>query len=193
MSFNITAWNIDPNRVWYVRLADAGTNLSVELYLTEADARAQTNLQASGATTAFGSALPVTLTVATGATWAVSLFQSAYSWHLRVSGADGDSTKIFRIKEFVELDEIDHPVYRNAELIPLRAAAEINAHTNVKYTRSLQLGTIMPAVTEGSIGLLTSARHDVSERGQVANHTITGTYNSLTSSIELVTFKALKR
>ena len=193
MSLNITAWNIDPNRTWFVRLADAGSSISVALYTSEADAQAQTNPQASGSTSGFGSALPVTLTVATGAIYPVSLFQSAYSWHLAVSGSDGDTTKIFRIKEFVELDEIDHPVYRNAELIPLRAAAEINAHTNVKYTRSLQLGTVFPSITEGSIGILTSARHGISERGQVVTHTISGTHASLTSSIELVTHKALKR
>ena len=193
MAFAISAWNIDPNRVWYVRLADAGSNISVELYATQADAEAQTNLQASGATTGFGSSLSVTLTNATGATYPVSLYQSTYSWHLLVSGADGDSTAIFRIREFVDLDEIDHAVYRNADLIPIRAAAEIDAHTHVKYIRSLQCALPILAAQEGAIGTLDSARRALSELGQVTQQTITGTPNSLLGSLEIVTHKALKR
>ena len=193
MPLTIASWNIDPNRVWFVRLADAGTTISVELYATLADAQARTNLQASGATTGFGSSLSVTLTNATGATYPVSLYQSTYTWHLLVSGADGDSTTIFRVKEFVDLDEIDHAVYRNAALIPIRAAAEIDAHTHAQYTRSIQTGIPILSATEGTIGSLTSSRRTLSELAQVASHTITGTPSSLTSDLELLTYKALKR
>lgn len=193
MAFAVSVWNIDPNRIWFVRLADAGSNISVELYATQADAEAQTNLQASGATTGFGSSLSVTLTNATGATYPVSLYQSTYSWHLLVSGADGDSTAIFRVKEFVDLDEIDHAVYRNADLIPIRAAAEIDAHTHAKYSRSIQGGGPILGAVEGAICSLASSRRSLSELGQVATHTLTGTPSSLTSNLELMTYKALKR
>ena len=193
MPLTIASWNIDPNRVWFVRLADAGTTISVELYATLADAQARTNLQASGATTGFGSSLSVTLTNATGATYPVSLYQSTYTWHLLVSGADGDSTTIFRVKEFVDLDEIDHAVYRNAALIPIRAAAEIDAHTHAQYARSIQAGSPILSATEGAICILTSSRRTLSELAQVASHTITGTPSSLTSDLELLTYKALKR
>lgn len=193
MPFAIAAWNIDPNRVWYVRMADAGSNIAVQLYATQADAKAQTNMQASGVTTGFGSSLPVTLTNAGGAAYPVSLYQSTYTWHLQVSGADGDSTAIFRVKEFVDLDEIDHAVYRNADLIPIRAAAEINAHTHARYTRMIQCGLPILAAKEGAIGSITSARLALSEMGQVATHTITGTPSSLISELEIMTYKALKR
>lgn len=193
MSLTVSAWNIQPNRVWFVLLADAGSTISIELYPTQADAEAQTNLQASGATTGFGSSLPVTLTNASGALYPVSLYQSGYTWHLAVSGSDGDTTTILRLREFVDLDEIDHAVYRNADLIPIRATAEIDAHTHARYTRSAQLGIILTAAGEGAIGKTTSSRAGISELGQVINHTITGTHNSLTSSLELVTHKPLKR
>jgi len=193
MALSIAAWNLDPNRVWYVRLADAGSAISVQLYATLADAQAQTNMQASGATTGFGSSLQVTLTNATGATYPVSLYQSTYSWHLKVSGGDGDSSTIFRIKEFVDLDEIDHAVYRNSDLIPIRAAAEIDAHTHAKYSRSIQCGRPILTAKEGAIAGITSTRRALSELGQVAAHTISGTHNSLTSNLELITYKALKR
>jgi|GEM_PF-1596407 hypothetical protein len=193
MPLTITAWNIDPNRVWFVRLADAGSTISVELYTTLADAQAQSNPQATGYTTGFGSSLAVTLTNATGAAYPVSLYQPTYPWHLKVSGTDGDLTTIFRIKEFVDLDEIDHAVYRNADLIPLRAAAEIDAHTHVKYIRSLQCALPILAAQEGAIGSIESARRTLSELGQVTLQTITGTPNSLLGSLEVVTHKALKR
>lgn len=193
MAFLISAWNIDPNRVWFVRLADAGSAISVEHYATQADAEARINLQASGVTTGFGTALSVTLTNATGATYPVSLFQSTYPWHLQVSGTDGDSTTIYRVKEFVDLDEIDHPVYRNAELIPIRAAAEIDAHTHARYARSIQAGGPILGAVEGSIYSLTSSRRSLSELGQVVSHTISGTATSLTSDVELMTYRALKR
>lgn len=193
MAFAISAWNIDPNRIWFVRLADAGSNISVELYATQADAEAQTNLQASGATTGFGSSLSVTLTNATGAAYPVSLYQATYTWHLLVSGADGGTAAIFRIKEFVDLDEIDHAVYRNADLIPIRAAAEIDAHTHVKYSRSIQCGRPILDANEGVIAQITSSRRSLSELGQLATHIISGSPSSLISELELMTYKALKR
>jgi hypothetical protein len=192
MAFAITNWNINPNRQWFVRLADAGSNISVELYLTLANAQSRDNKQASG-DAVFGSDKPVALTNAPGATHPVELFQSSYSWHLRITGLDGDPTKIFKVKEFVDLDEISDPIYRNEALIPLRATAEINAHTHAKIPRAVGLGSHIPTLEVGQVARINSARLDANVLGQVMEHRISGNPNQLASSLEVASYLALKR
>jgi hypothetical protein len=193
MAFSVTNWNIEPNRVWYVRLADNGSNILVELYLTQADAEARTNLQASGSSSGFGADLAVTLANDPAATVPVTLFQTSYSWHIRVTGGDGDATKIFQVKEFVDLDEINHPIYRNEILIPFRAAAEIDAHTHAAIRRELELGSHLPELDAGDIVQVNSLRAGANQLGQVLEHRIAGDPNRLTSTIEVAGYLALKR
>jgi hypothetical protein len=193
MALGIINWNIAENRAWYVRLADTGTDISAGLYLTPADAQAQTNLQASGESSGYGSTLEVTLSNQSGASVPVSLFQEGYGWHLIVSGANGDGSKIFKVKEFIDLDEISHSVYRSSDLIEARALAEINAHTHARIIRSLALGVHMPDLEPGDIVRLQSSRRSLDVYGQVFEHRITGTPNSLISELEAVSFLALKR
>lgn len=192
MALSIVNWNIAENRLWFVRLSDTGTNISVGLYLTAEDAQGQTNLQASGVSSGYGGALEVTLTAEP---WAalVSCFQEGYAWHVMVSGANGDGTKIFKVKEFVELDEIAHPIYRDSELIGARALAEINAHTHARIIKTLALGIHLPALEPGDIVRIQSARRSIDAYGQVFEHRITGTKDSLTSEIEAISFLELKR
>jgi hypothetical protein len=38
MSFAINDWNLNPNRLWYIKIIDIGTKISVELYRTQEDA-----------------------------------------------------------------------------------------------------------------------------------------------------------
>lgn len=185
MAVSITNWNLEPNRAWYVRLSDAGSNILVQLYSTQADAQGQTNLQASGNTSGYGSDLTVILTNDSGATYPVSIFQSTYTWHLRVSGQNADATKIFKVKEFVDLPEIGHSIYRNSSLISLRAQVEIDEHTHSIIRRLIALGTHLPEMNVGDIVKLNSTRREVSASGQIVEHRITGEINSLTSSIEL--------
>lgn len=140
MALSIDNWNIKENIIWYVRLVTGASNIEVELYLSESDATAQTNLQASGNSSGFGSNLDVVLTNEAGATTPVSFFQEEYSWHIKVTGASGDTAKIFKIKEFVELGEIIHSIYRSSDIIQRRATAEINAHTHARITKTALLG-----------------------------------------------------
>ncbi|SPD72556.1 conserved hypothetical protein [uncultured Desulfobacterium sp.] len=193
MTLSVINWNVAENRVWYVRLADTGTEISVGLYLTSADAQAQTNVQANGESNGYGSVLEVTLSNQSGASVPVSLFQDSYAWHLVVSGANGDGSKIFKVKEFVELDEISHSIYRSTDIIEARALAEINAHTHARIIRSLALGVHMPALEPGDIVRLQSSRRSLDVYGQVFEHRITGQPNSLISELEAVSFLALKR
>ena len=195
---SILNWNIDENRIWFIRLADSGAAVSVELYLTLADAQAQTNLQASGESSGYGSDLEVILGNDSEATTPVSFFQEEYLWHLVVSGQNGDPVKIFKIKEFVEMDEISHAIYRNSTLIGSRAAAEIDAHTHAVIIRNISPGLHLPELEVGDIARLNSARRSVDDFSQVVEHEIVGEINddgtqSLVSNIETRKYLELKR
>ena len=189
---SISNWNIAENIVWFVRLADNGAGISIGLYLSLADAQAQTNKQASGSC-GYGSNKDVTLINESGATKPVSLFRDDYVWHLTVSGAASDSAKIFKIKEFVDMEDISHAIYRNSSLITARATAEINAHTHAAIVRQISLGTHLPAVEMGDIARLTSTRRGTDDYGQIQEHIITGTPYSLISEIEVRKYLELKR
>jgi hypothetical protein len=193
MTVSIGNWNIAENIVWFVRLADWGSAISVEMYLTQADAQAQTNLQASGSSSGYGSDLDVTLTNAPDATNPVSLFIDAYAWHLQVNGENGDPVKIFKVKRFVELEEISHSIYRNSILIAARAEAEINAHTHAAIIRDIILGTHLPEIEVGQTAGLVSDRRGVDDLSQIHEHRITGTPDSLISEVEIRKYMELKR
>lgn len=190
---SIENWNIDENIVWYVRLADSGSAISVEMYLTQADAEAQTNLQASGGSSGYGSGLEVTLTNEEGAETPVTVFRDEYSWHLTVAGQNGDDTKIFKVKEFVEMDEISHSIYRSSALVTARATAEINAHTHAAIVRNVSLGIHLPEIEVGDIAGLDSARRGIDDLGQIHEHQIIGTPDSLVSDIEVRKYLEIKR
>jgi hypothetical protein len=193
MAMEIVNWNVAENVVWYVRLSDSGSGVSVELYLTQADAEAQTNLQASGGSTGYGSDLEIELTNEEDAATPVSLFIEEYAWHVMVSGASEDPTTIFRVREFVEMDEISHSIYRNSSLIASRAAAEIDAHTHAAIIRAISLGTHLPEIEPGQIAGLNSARRGVDDLSQIYEHQIIGTPDSLTSELETRKYLELKR
>lgn len=197
MAFSIDSWNINPNRAWFVRLSDGGSGISVELYLSQAEAQSQTTRQAHGITAGYGAELGLTLSNDPGAAFPVSLFQD-YLWHLKVSGASGDAAKVFKVKEFVDLDEIDHPIFRNAALIPLRAAAEIDAHTHALIRKEITLGSHLPELEPGGIVRLSSSRRGRIENLQVVEHRIVGEQSEggetrLTSTIAATSHMALRR
>lgn len=193
MALSVINWNIDENIVWYARLADTGSAVSVELYLSEADAEAQDNLQASGESSGYGSEMEVTLENESEAATPVSFLQEEYDWHLIVSGQNGDPVEIFKIKEFVEMDEISHAIYRNSTLINSRAVAEIDAHTHAAIIRNISLGAHLPELEVGDIARLNSSRRGVDDFSQVVEHEIVGTPDSLVSNIVTKKYLELKR
>jgi hypothetical protein len=193
MAFSIDNWNINPNRLWFVRLYDAASGIGVELYLSLADAQAQTNRQAHGISSGYGTAKLITLAVDAGASVSVSLFQTAYSWHVLVSGLSGYVAKIFQLKPFVDLPEISDPLYRNEVLIPLLAAAEINAHTHAKIERSVDLASHLPELEPGDIVEIDSYRLGGAPLGQVTEHGITGELDKLTSALTVTSYLPLTR
>lgn len=191
MAFAITNWNLTPNREWYVRLAWADPVVSVALYLTQADAQGQTNRQASG-TVAAGDDVPVILTADGGAP-AISFYQETEAWHLKISGQAGDPTLISRVREFVDLDDITHPIYRNPLLITRRAAAEIDAHTHVELLRGLELAAHYPDAEPGQVVRLSSTRRGMDIMAQVRDFTISGDPDHLVTTINCAAYMALKR
>lgn len=193
MALSIINWNINENRPWFVRLSDTGTAVRVDLYLTQASAAAQTNRQASGISAGYGAELLITLTNDSGAAVPVSLFRDEYSWHLIVSGQNGDTTKTYRIKEFIEADEISHAIYRNSSLIASRATAEINAHTHAAIIRNITLGAHITSLDVGQIAQLNSDRHGVNDLSQITEIEIIGTPDRLINTIETRKYIGLKR
>jgi len=191
MTIAVTNWNVAENVTWFVRVADNGAGLAVELYASQADATAQTNLQAAGATAGYGTELDVTLTAAEGAS--VTLWQDVYVWHLQVAGQAGDAARILRVGSFVDLEEIVHPIYREEALITRRAAAEIDAHTHARLAKTLTLGTHLPELEVGDILQVDSARRSLSILAQVDTHTIQGDPDALISEVTVSSYLELKR
>jgi len=187
----IVAWNINPNRIWFASLADTGTGIAVSLYLTQADAESQANRQAYGESSGYSGA--VTLMSDVGATVPVSLYQNPPSWHLQVSGAAQDPAVIYRIKEFVDLDDIEHAIYRNAGLIPVRAQAEIDAHAHVKVAFSAESGSHHPTLRAGDIARMAAQSRGVDTIAQIVSHKIEGTPDSLSDTVTLASFRPLRR
>ena len=195
---SIYNWNVSPNRDWFVRLYDDGAGISAELYLTAADAQAQTNRQAAGSAGAYGDQLPVVLASDSGASYPVSAFQTEYTWHLQVSGASGDAEKIYKVREFVELPEISAAIYRSQGLIARRAAAEINAHTHAKIIRSADLGVHLPQADIGQVARIQSSSRGIDALGQIDAITIEGYVNEdgeagLVDTIEAVEYLEITR
>jgi len=187
MAFSIAEWNLDPNRHWYVRLSDGSTGIKVELYKTKSDAQGQSNLVASGTSDGFGTGKEVTMEMAENGSPMIELFNTALSYHLRVSGSSGDSTKIFHVKPFVDLPDISHSIYRSSDLITRRAVLEINKGTHYRLIRSFSIGH-NPNLDEGKIIRINSSRRNINVLTRVIEYRISGTITSLIDSIEAVEY-----
>jgi hypothetical protein len=185
MPFAITEWNLNPNRNWYVKLADAGTDISIKLYPTQADAVANTNLTAEG-TAVFGTGSE-TLLIATGSLL-ISLFNDALLYHLKVSGADADTAKTFHIKPFVDLPDINHNVYRSESLIQKKALAEINAHTHTAKIRSIGIANHNPLLRTDDVINIQSTMRSLNVLATVSERLISGTPDELIDQIETVEY-----
>jgi hypothetical protein len=129
MSFTITEWNLNPNRNWYLFLSDSGSDISVELYTSQADADAKTNLVASGAG-GYSAGTQITLSMEDDGTPEISLFNSDLDYHLAVTGQSGALSKLFHLAPFVDLDEINNEIYQSTALFQARVLHEINTHTH---------------------------------------------------------------
>ena len=172
MTFDVTNWNIEENRDWYVRLEDAGSDMTVGLYYTQSDAQHDNNRIAQATGVSFGTDVEVTVTAETGYT--IEYFQTEYDWHLKVTGENGDSGKVYKISQFTDIDGISHSIFRNTNLIAIKAQDEVDKHTHARIVRDLPLGTHIPDVKMGDVITVNSSRRNVNELNQIIEHTITG-------------------
>lgn len=190
--FNLINWNVNPNRDWYVKLSDAGTGVLVELFLTQASLQAGTSRQAYGTSSGYGSAVNVTLTVDSGATVSVSLYQDRLTWHVQVLGAAGYSTTSFLVKKFFEKQEIQHAAYVNGSLADSRALGEINYSTNIRKIYSLSLAQFVD-MSLGDVVAFDSDRI-AAEKGQVEAFNLElGISSIIITGVRVVNYIPMKR
>jgi len=150
MSFTITEWNINPNRNWYIKLSDSGAEIDINLYPTQADAQAGTNLTASG-TAPYGTASEAILAMSATGEPEISLFNQGLDYHLKVSGQNGDTTKTYQVAPFVDIPEINNNIYRSSSLISQKATQVINAHTHTSKIRDIGIANHRPGMKTGEI------------------------------------------
>jgi len=187
MSFAIIEWNLNPNRNWYVKLADAGSDISVKLYATQADAAADTNVVAEG-TAEFGTDSESTLIMKTGGTPEISLFNEALTYHIKVSGADSDAQKTYKITPFVDLPGINHNIYRSETLIQQKAITEINSHTHTSKIRDIGIAAHIPELKTGDTINIQSALRDINVLSTTTEVLIIATPDTLINQIETVQY-----
>jgi len=168
--FDVLDFNISPNQRWFVKLLDAGATATVELYNTAADAAAGTNRVAYATGVAFGADVKVGATggspLQADATLplygqAVSKFNTALDYHLRISGADGDPTKVFQIGPFTDLEAVEDALMLTEQVIRDRATLEINKGTHTAVHRALRTAGHNPTLEQGACVTFTSAKRGV--------------------------------
>lgn len=187
MSFSVTDWNLNPNRDWYIKLSDAGDEIFVELYPTQADADGETNLTAYGLAD-FGNDSDVVLVMDDAGSPEISLFNAETTYHLRVSGQNSDDTKIFHVSPFVDLPDISHSVYQSSAMITPRATYEINAHTHTSKIKSIGIANHIPTLGVGDILQIQSDRLGVDVLTEITELTISGTPDSLVNTVETIEY-----
>ncbi len=184
---NIVDWNINPNQNWYIKLKDSGSDITVDLYTSQSDADAEINVVASG-TGAYGSGSEVVLTMDAGGSPTISFFNPALAYHLKVAGAAADPDVIYHLHPFVDLPEINNSVYRSEDLIYRRVINEINTHTHVSKNKTISLATLVDGLAIQDV-----LEIDSSFRGETTNNLvdeiiISGSQNSLISTIGCVEY-----
>lgn len=181
MSYSITDWNLNPNILWFVKISDIGSEMQIDLYETEADAIAETNVIASSAV-AFGTGVVVIF--ADVAAYGISYFNSALSYHMKVTGIDGDTTKIFKIAPFTDLPDVNNSIYRSESLIQRRAIFEINKHVHVRNNMAIGLAGIVPGLKIGDVCRINSVGKSIDVLTVVEDISIVGTLNSLLTDVD---------
>ena len=177
-------WNVYPNQLWYVKLiGDSGSGMVVQLFETEADLTAGTNITASGIVDAD------TLEVVLSDSLSVDMefYYEDYTAHLTVSKLlTGTATRSFKLKPLTDISEIDHAIYNNSNISISRGEAELDLHTYAILRREIALGSHLPELECGEFVELNSVRRNKLEKSQVLSMTIAGSASDDGTS-ELIT------
>jgi hypothetical protein len=179
MGFQINDWNINPNQVWFVVLYDAEPGIGVLLY--DGNPNMGGVLVGTGACSTYNG--PVVL-MGTG----IEYFNSQVQYHLKVSGASGDPQEIFRVGEFVDLPDVEDPIYQDQALVQIKIRESILQHTKTKHVYSVNLATHTTNRDLGGVERITSSRID-SVTGEVEEIVIVGELHSLTDRVSIATWE----
>lgn len=186
MAFSVVDWNLNPNIRWYVVLSDSGSGISVDLYNDHPD---NSPPLVASAGVDYGYEIKVTLTQADGSPEDIEKFNETLDFHMKVNGQSGDSTKRFQIGPFVDLPDIEDPIYQSEDLISLRSYKEIHEHTRTKITRNIDLSSYEDEIGVGDVITLDLNREGINENLDVQSFTIRGSIDSVTKSLECVHYE----
>ena len=201
MAFQVTDWNLLPNQRFFVKLSDAGTQMQIDIYNTQADMDASVNRVAS-ATFNFGTDLEVIITADStppSSGEALAKFNIDLSYDLKATGIDGDPTKKFQIGPFTDMAPIEDALLVTEAMIQNRATLEINRGTHSKLSRTLQLDRHYPALIEGDIVSLSLTKRGLaSVRNRIDTLTIAVVIDeskevSFFDTLEVVEYKDIVR
>jgi hypothetical protein len=142
---------------------------------------------ASG-TCSYGGASPLTLTQNSGELPEVEFFNSDLPWHLKISGLSGDVEKIFQVKPFTDLPEINNNIYKSIDLIQRKALNEINKHTHTSRIREVTIAKNISGLRSGKVLHIQSDRRGIDGLSIITQATITGNKDSLINQIEAVEY-----
>lgn len=182
----ISNWNLNPNREWFVKLEIVDTDkVQVSLFTTLADAQGDTNIIATGISTdaVDANGVAVILTLEDTATLTISYFNIQENYHLKIIGASSDASILHQIKPFVDMPEISDAIYKDANLVHQKAVMEINKHTHTSVFREIKLAKHYPSLSLGSIVQLNSSRLSELKTTILEERTITGNKNFLVDSV----------
>jgi len=189
MAHEIADWNINPNKLWFVKVSIVDeTYRSVELFLTLADSIADTNRQAFNLLVPYGDNVSVILIAEEGID--LSYFNSDLSYHLKVSGVSSSGVTL-KVNPFVDLPDINNGIYRISDLIQKRAIYEINKHTHIQITRDIDIGRHTPLLKVGEVCQIDSTLRSLDILCTITEVITTGTVNSLTNTIGTVEYTDL--
>ncbi len=201
MAFQVTDWNLLPNQRFFVKLSDAGTQMQIDIYNTQADMDASVNRVAS-ATVNFGTDLEVIITADStppSSGEALAKFNTDLSNDLKATGIDGDPTKKFQIGPFTDMPPIEDALLVTEAMIQARATLEINKGTHSKLSRTLQLDSHYPDLAEGDIVRLSLTKRGLaSVRNRIDTLTIAVVIDetkevSFFDTLEVVEYKDIVR
>ena len=135
----ITSWNIAPNLEWFARFFNLGVTHRFSLYLTEIDAKNNTNVVLTttylSSTGKINYLLPIEFEYL-GKTYTIGKYDPYVNYYVKVSGT-GD--KICKIGPFYDIPSEEHPIYKNADIAGSRALMLINERTHIEHTYNLTL------------------------------------------------------
>jgi len=134
--------NLEPNIKWFISVTSDSSYFYCSCYQSLSDLQSDVNKIATGFSLV-GSNKQILLSQAYGSPITLGRFDTEISWHLVVSGGANESTTIFQLGPWSDMEPVKHSIYVNRDIIPYRAAALIDKATKLDTQISIAYaGTI---------------------------------------------------